>query len=62
MLMGCLPQRWPIWLKPQLIDMTGPREGHSRALTQSLRTSASFLFPHPDTRSDMSLWSFAPRV
>lgn len=26
-LMGCLPQRWPIWLKPELVDMNGPALG-----------------------------------
>lgn len=24
MFMGCLPQRWPTWLKPELVDMDGP--------------------------------------
>jgi glyoxylase-like metal-dependent hydrolase (beta-lactamase superfamily II) len=24
---GCLPQRWPIWLKPELVDMDGPPLG-----------------------------------
>jgi len=27
MLTGCLPQRWPIWLKPELVDMDGPAIG-----------------------------------
>jgi len=27
MFMGCLPQRWPIWLKPELVDMDGPAIG-----------------------------------
>lgn len=26
-LMGCLPQRWPVWLKPDLVDLTGPAVG-----------------------------------
>jgi N-acyl homoserine lactone hydrolase len=26
-LMGCLPQRWPIWLKPELVDWDGPTIG-----------------------------------
>ena len=45
--MGCLPQRWPIWLKPRLIDMTGPREGPfagSYPITQDKRI---FLVPTP---------------
>ncbi len=24
---GCLPQHWPIWLKPELIELTGPAVG-----------------------------------
>jgi len=27
MLMGCLPQRWPTWLRPELVDMDGPALG-----------------------------------
>ena len=27
MMTGCLPQRWPIWLKPELVDMDGPAVG-----------------------------------
>jgi N-acyl homoserine lactone hydrolase len=26
-LAGCLPQRWPIWLKPELVDLDGPPIG-----------------------------------
>jgi glyoxylase-like metal-dependent hydrolase (beta-lactamase superfamily II) len=36
MLTGCLPQRWPIWLKPELITMDGPAVGpfpNSHAVT-----------------------------
>src|SRR5262245_20815592 len=62
-MMGCLPQRWPIWLKPPLIEINGPREGSfASSLTRSLRTNASFSFPHPDMRSEMPLWSSAPKV
>lgn len=25
--LGCLPQRWPIWLAPELVDMDGPPLG-----------------------------------
>jgi len=35
-MMGCLPQRWPVWLKPDLVDMDGPAVGPfpaSHALT-----------------------------
>lgn len=27
MMMGCLPQRWPVWLAPELVDMDGPPIG-----------------------------------
>lgn len=27
MMMGCLPQRWPVWLAPELVDMDGPAIG-----------------------------------
>ena len=27
MMMGCLPQRWPVWLEPELVDMDGPAIG-----------------------------------
>lgn len=27
MMMGCLPQRWPVWLDPELVDMDGPAVG-----------------------------------
>jgi hypothetical protein len=26
-MMGCLPQRWPIWLKPELVRIDGPPVG-----------------------------------
>lgn len=35
--MGCLPQRWPIWLKPELVDFEGKPAG-------------PFLSSHPITR------------
>lgn len=39
-LMGCLPQRWPIWLKPELVDMNGAAVGQfdgSHAITNDGR-------------------------
>lgn len=27
MMMGCLPQRWPVWLSPELVDMDAPALG-----------------------------------
>lgn len=47
MLMGCLPQRWPTWLKPELVDLDGPAVGpfpRSRAITTDGRI---FLVPTP---------------
>jgi len=37
---GCLPQRWPIWLKPELVDIDGPAVGpfpHSHPITKDGR-------------------------
>lgn len=44
---GCLPQRWPIWLKPELVDMEGPAIGPfpaSHSLTADGRVA---LIPTP---------------
>lgn len=44
---GALPQRWPIWLKPELVEMDGPAVGPfptSRPITQDERI---FLVPTP---------------
>jgi glyoxylase-like metal-dependent hydrolase (beta-lactamase superfamily II) len=29
-MMGCLPQRWPIWFRPELIDLDGPQQALSQ--------------------------------
>lgn len=44
-MMGCLPQRWPIWFKPELVDLDGPAAGpftKSHAITKDGRI---FLVP-----------------
>lgn len=46
-LMGCLPQRWPIWFRPELVDLDGPAVGpfeSSHAITKDGRI---FLVPTP---------------
>lgn len=46
-MMGCLPQRWPIWLKPELVELDGPPVGpfpSSRSITKDGRI---FLVPTP---------------
>lgn len=47
MMMGCLPQRWPIWLAPELVDLEGPAIGpfsRSRPITRDGRIT---LVPTP---------------
>lgn len=46
-MMGCLPQRWPIWFRPELVELDGPPVGpfaSSRAITRDGRI---FLVPTP---------------
>src|SRR5262249_15443619 len=43
MMMGCLPQRWPIWLAPELVDLEGPAIVHSHGRIQLPATAASRL-------------------
>jgi glyoxylase-like metal-dependent hydrolase (beta-lactamase superfamily II) len=46
-LAACLPQRWPVWLKPELFDVKGPAVGpfpSSFPLTSDKRV---FLVPTP---------------
>ncbi|MDI7861224.1 N-acyl homoserine lactonase family protein [Rhizobiaceae bacterium n13] len=47
MLMGCLPQRWPIWLKPELVDLNGPAVGPFPASHPITRDGRIFLVPTP---------------
>ena len=46
-LAACLPQRWPVWLRPELLDLNGPAVGpfpSSFSLTADKRV---FLVPTP---------------
>ncbi|TCL69731.1 N-acyl homoserine lactonase family protein [Rhizobium sp. BK251] len=47
MMMGCLPQRWPVWLKPELVDMDGPPVGPFPASHPITRDGSIFLVPTP---------------
>ena len=47
MLMGCLPQRWPIWFKPDLVDMDGPAVGPFPTSHPITRDGRIFLVPTP---------------
>lgn len=47
MMMGCLPQRWPIWFKPDLADMDGPAVGPFPASHPVTRDGRIFLVPTP---------------
>lgn len=47
MLMGCLPQRWPIWLKPELVDMDGPAIGPFPSSHPITDDGSIFLVPTP---------------
>lgn len=47
MLMGCLPQRWPIWLRPELAEMKGPAVGPFPVSHSITRDGRIFLVPTP---------------
>lgn len=47
MMMGCLPQRWPIWFKPELVDMDGPAIGPFPASHPVTRDGRIALVPTP---------------
>ncbi|MGC4023979.1 MAG: N-acyl homoserine lactonase family protein [Mesorhizobium sp.] len=42
MMMGCLPQRWPVWFKPELFDLDGPPVGPF-ACSKSITTDGRIL-------------------
>jgi len=44
---GALPQRWPIWLKPELVEMDGPAAGPSPASHPITQDGRIFLVPTP---------------
>lgn len=47
MIMGCLPQRWPIWFKPDLVTMDGPAVGPFGASHRITRDGRIFMVPTP---------------
>lgn len=47
MMMGCLPQRWPIWLEPELVAMDGPPVGPFPASHPITRDGRILLVPTP---------------
>ena len=46
-LQGCLPQRWPIWLRPELVTMDGPAIGPFPASHPITRDGRIALVPTP---------------
>ncbi|BCP56349.1 N-acyl homoserine lactonase family protein [Kaistia sp. 32K] len=46
-LAGCLPQRWPIWLKPELVEMDGPAVGPFPGSHPITRDGRIFMVPTP---------------
>ena len=46
-MMGCLPQRWPIWLKPELVDLDGPPVGPFTSSHPITKDGRVFLVPTP---------------
>lgn len=44
---GCLPQRWPIWLKPELAEMDGPAIGPFPTSHPITKDGRVFLVPTP---------------
>ena len=46
-MMGCLPQRWPIWLQPELVDLDGPPVGPFPSSHPITRDGRVFLVPTP---------------
>lgn len=45
--MGCLPQRWPTWFKPELIDLNGPPVGPFSSSYPITKDGRIFLVPTP---------------
>ena len=41
-----LPQRWPVWLRPELLDLNGPAVGPFPAPFPSQPISESFSYQH----------------
>ncbi|QJP15156.1 N-acyl homoserine lactonase family protein [Starkeya sp. ORNL1] len=47
MMMGCLPQRWPIWFRPELVEMDGPPVGPFASSHPITEDGRIFLVPTP---------------
>jgi glyoxylase-like metal-dependent hydrolase (beta-lactamase superfamily II) len=47
MMTGCLPWRWPVWLKPELVDMVGPPLGPFPASHPITKDGRIVLVPTP---------------
>lgn len=47
MMTGCLPQRWPVWLKPDLVEMDGPAVGPFPASHRITGDGRILLVPTP---------------
>jgi glyoxylase-like metal-dependent hydrolase (beta-lactamase superfamily II) len=47
MMMGCLPQRWPIWFRPELVDMDGPPVGPFAASHRITKDGRILMVPTP---------------
>lgn len=47
MLTGCLPYRWPVWLKPELVDLEGPAIGSFSRSYRMTRDGRVALVPTP---------------
>jgi len=46
-MMGCLPQRWPIWFKPDLISPGAPAEGSFPSIYPITEDGRIFMVPTP---------------
>lgn len=44
---GCLPQRWPVWFKPELVSFTGNPAGGVKASVPLTNDRRIFLVPTP---------------
>jgi N-acyl homoserine lactone hydrolase len=47
MMMGCLPQRWPVWFRPELVDLDGPAVGPFASSRPITRDGRIVLVPTP---------------
>jgi len=47
MFQGCLPQRWPIWFKPELVELDTASEGPFNHVHPITADGRIFLVPTP---------------